>query len=145
MREMMPGGADHPVRGRSRVLVMDDEKASRKVAANMLDFLGYQAEAVECGSIAIDRFLRARDRGRPFDVVLLNQVAPGGMGAKETIDRLTRIDPTVKAVLVSGAGARCGGEYQKDGFEAVIAKPFSLQELNATLHVVLASAGDRVH
>jgi PAS domain S-box-containing protein len=130
---------------RSRVLIMDDEIAARSVAANMLDVLGYQAEAVESGTVAIDRFTRARDRGRPFDVVLLDQIVPGDLGAKETIDRLTRIDPTVKAVLVSGSSAPADADYQKDGFEAVISKPFTLQELNTMLHVVLASGAYRVH
>jgi PAS domain S-box-containing protein len=130
-------------RWRSRVLIMDDETAARSVTANMLDFLGYQAEAVESGTAAIDRFMRARDRGRPFDIVLLDQVVPGDLGAKETIDQLTRIDPTVKAVLVSGAPAT--GDYQKAGFGAMLSKPFTLQELNTTLHVVLASGAYRVH
>jgi PAS domain S-box-containing protein len=132
-------------RWRSRVLIMDDEIASRRVAANMLDFLGYQAEAVESGTMAIDRFMRARDRGRPFDIVLLDQAVPGDLGAKETIDQLTRIDPTVKAVLVSGSSAAADADYQKDGFGAVISKPFTLEELNTTLHVVLASGAYRVH
>jgi signal transduction histidine kinase len=132
-------------RWRSRVLIMDDEIAARSVAANMLDFLGYQAEAVESGTVAIDRFTRARDRGRPFDIVLLDQIVPGDLGAKETIDQLTRIDPAVKAVLVSGSGAAADADYHKDGFEAVISKPFTLQELNTTLHVVLASGAYRVH
>ncbi len=132
-------------RWRSRVLIMDDEISARSVAAKMLDFLGYQAEAVESGTVAIDRFTRARDRGRPFDIVLLDQIVPGDLGAKETIDRLTRIDPTVKAVLVSGSSAPADADYQKDGFEAVISKPFTLQELNTMLHVVLASGPYRVH
>ena len=132
-------------RWRSRVLIMDDEIAARRAAANMLDFLGYQAEAVESGTMAIDRFMRARDRGRPFDIVLLDQIVPGDLGAKETIDQLTRIDPAVKAVLVSGGSVPADGDYQKDGFEAVISKPFTLQELNTTLHVVLASGAYRVH
>jgi PAS domain S-box-containing protein len=139
------GAAEAVVRGRNRVLVMDDEIAARNVASNMLDFLGYQAEAVESGTMAIDRFTRARDRGRPFDVVLLDQVVPGGMGAKETIDRLTRIDPAVKAVLVSGSKALANDEYRREGFEAVIAKPFTLQELNTMLHVVLAAGSYRIH
>jgi len=140
-----PSAPAPDARWRSRVLIMDDEVGARHAAANMLDFLGYQAEAVESGTMAIDRFMRARDRGRPFDIVLLDQIVPGDLGAKETIDQLTRIDPAVKAVLVSGGSAPAGGDYQKDGFEAVISKPFTLQELNTTLHVVLASGAYRVH
>jgi CheY-like chemotaxis protein len=124
---------------------MDDEVATRTLAANMLDFLGYQAEVVESGRLAIDRFKRALSRYRPFDIVMLDLTVPGGMGAKETIDQLARIDPAVKAVLVSGSAQHGVTDYREHGFEAVIAKPFTLQELNATLRSVLGSSAYLVH
>ena len=134
------------VRGSNRVLVMDDEVAVRTLAANMLDFLGYRPEVVESGRVAIERFKRALETDRPFDVVMLDLTVPGGMGARETIDQLARIDPTVKAVLVSGhAQHALTTEYQDHGFGAVIAKPFTLQELNTTLRSVLGSSAYDVH
>ncbi|HEV3139411.1 MAG TPA: ATP-binding protein, partial [Vicinamibacterales bacterium] len=56
---------------RPRVLVMDDEASVRTLAANMLKFLGYDAEVVESGQAAVDRFKRARATGHPFDAVML--------------------------------------------------------------------------
>ena len=47
------------------LLVMDDEASVRTLAANMLEFLGYDAEIVDNGSAAIERFKRARRRRAP--------------------------------------------------------------------------------
>ena len=131
---------------KQRVLVMDDEADIRRVTGSMLEFLGYQAEVVETGAVAVERFRQAIEKGRPFDVVLLDLIVPGGMGGRETIDRLSRLEPSVKAVLVSGYVQQSGSaEYRDCGFGAVITKPFTLDELSTTLRSVLAPTAARVH
>jgi nitrogen-specific signal transduction histidine kinase/CheY-like chemotaxis protein len=129
-----------------RVLVMDDEASIRRVTGNMLEFLGYQAEVVETGTVAVERFKQALEKGRPFDVVMLDLIVPGGMGGQETMDRLSRLAPSVKAVLISGYAHQSGlAEYRDHGFGAVIAKPFTLEELSTTLRSVLTPTPSRVH
>jgi CheY-like chemotaxis protein len=132
--------------GRGRILVMDDEPAIRTVAVNMLKYLGHDAEVAQNGSDAIERYARALRRGRPFDAVMLDLVVPGGMGGRETIERLTELDPTVNAIVVSGyTQDSVLTDYRDYGFKAVIAKPFTLQELNSTLHAVIVPRDCRVH
>ena len=75
---VVAGGA-----GRPRVLVMDDEASVRTLAANMLEFLGYDAEIVDTGSAAVERFRRALSSSNPFHAVMLDLVVPGEMGARE--------------------------------------------------------------
>jgi PAS domain S-box-containing protein len=132
--------------GRRRVLVMDDEASVRTLAANMLEFLGYDAEVVDNGSAAIERFKRAVGNQRPFDAVMLDLVVPGDMGARETISHLTGIDPAVRAVVVSGyaqdAALSSYGDY---GFVAAMNKPYTLQELQATLETVITAPTWRIH
>jgi PAS domain S-box-containing protein len=131
---------------RHRVLIMDDEAAIRTLAANMLEFLGYDTEVVEGGSAAIDRFERALTSGRPFDVVLLDLSVPGDLGGTEAVDRLGSLDPEVKTILMSGfAQHPAVTGFQAYGFNAVITKPFTLQELSATLHSVITPQDWRVH
>jgi PAS domain S-box-containing protein len=133
-------------RRRRRILVMDDEASVRTLAVNMLNFLGFQAEVVESGRVAIERFERALRKGRPFDAVMLDLVVPGGMGGKETMDQISRLAPEVKAVLVSGyAQETVVEEYREHGFGAVITKPFTLEELNTTLRSILARDASLVH
>ena len=129
-----------------RVLVMDDEASIRRLAVNMLKSLGHEAEVVEDGTAAIEQYRRALKMGKPFDAVLLDLVVPGGMGGRETIERLSQIDPAVNAIVVSGyAQDPALMEFQTYGFKASIAKPYTLEELDTTLHSVIATAKWRVH
>jgi CheY-like chemotaxis protein len=116
------------------------------VTGKMLEYLGYHVEVVESGSIAVERFKQALNTGHPFDVVMLDLMVPRGMGGRETMDRLSRLAPTVKAVLMSGyAQQSILMEYRDHGFGAVMTKPFTLEELNTTLRSVLTPGSDRVH
>jgi PAS domain S-box-containing protein len=131
---------------RHRVLVMDDEAPVRTLTMNMLEFLGYDAEVTHSGSAAVERFRRALVTDRPFDVVMLDLVVPGDIGGTEAMDQLGALDPAVKAILMSGLGQDPAvAECQAYGFQAVITKPFTLQELNAILHTVIGSTEWRVH
>jgi PAS domain S-box-containing protein len=131
---------------KQRVLIMDDEASVRTLAANMLQHLGYEAEVVEGGSAAVERFERALASGQRFDVVLLDLSVPGDLGGTEAVDRLGALDPEVKTILMSGfAQHPAVTEFQTYGFKAVITKPFTLQELSATLHSVITPRDWRVH
>jgi PAS domain S-box-containing protein len=141
-----PEAAVRASAGRRRVLIMDDEACVRTLATNMLDFLGYDAEVVQSGKSAVETFEQARAHGNPFDVVLLDLLVPGDIGGVEAMNHLEAIDPTVKAILMSGLGQDPAvTEFESHGFRAAIAKPFTLQELNATLHSVINSTAWRVH
>jgi PAS domain S-box-containing protein len=131
---------------RHRVLIMDDQASIRTLAANMLEFLGYDTEVVEGGHAAVERFQRALASGHPFDVVLLDLSVPGDLGGTEAMGRLGSLDPDVKAILMSGfAQDPVVTQYRSYGFNAVITKPFTLQELSTTLHSVITPSGWRVH
>jgi DNA-binding NarL/FixJ family response regulator len=40
--------------------------------------------------------------GEPFDAVIMDLTIPGGMGGREAVKELLRIDPQVKAIVSSG-------------------------------------------
>src|SRR5262249_18711244 len=132
--------------GRPRVLVMDDEAPVRTLAANMLEFLGYDAEIVDSGSAAVQRCRRAPGSRQPFAAVMLDLVVPGEMGARETIDQLAGLDPGVRAIVVSGyAQDSAISSYRDFGFAAAMNKPYTLHELRATLENVMTSPTCRIH
>jgi len=65
---------------------------------------------------------------------------PGGMGGKEAIEEIRKIDPGVKAVVSSGySDDPVMADYQDYGFSGVIAKPYRLAELSRVLNNVLAN------
>ena len=130
--------ASRRILGRGRVLVMDDEVSVRTLAVNMLKFLGHDAEVVSNGHAAVEQYARALRNGQPYAAVILDLMVPGGMGAREAMERLTQIDPSVNAIVVSGyAQDPVMTEYRDYGFKAVIGKPFTLEELSKTLNSVI--------
>jgi len=124
--------------GEGKVLIMDDEKIVRRAVGGMLERLGYSVEITENGEEAIDKYKEAMNSGERFDAVILDLTVPGGLGGKETIEKLLKIDPDVKAIVSSGYSTDpVMANYEKYGFSAVVAKPFDLKELNEVIGKVL--------
>ena len=127
-----------PARGQGMVLVMDDDEMVRKVLNEMLSHLGYEADFAIDGSKAIEKFIKARESGRPFDAMILDLTIPGNLGGKETMGKLLEIDPQVKAIVSSGySDAPIMAEFQKYGFSGVITKPYRVAELSKILQRVI--------
>jgi PAS domain S-box-containing protein len=132
-------------RGAGRILVMDDERAIATVTASMLRSLGYQAEVVSDGEMAVERYAAALERGAPFDAVVMDLTVPGGMGGAEALALLRELDPGVVAIVMSGyADTGVLADYQHAGFAGRLAKPFSLRDLATTVHDLLVNARSRV-
>ncbi|MBN1335722.1 MAG: response regulator [Deltaproteobacteria bacterium] len=122
-----------------RVLVMDDEPTVREVLEGMLDHLGFRAVLAADGDAALQAWRTAHEEGQPFHVVLLDLTVRGGMGGVETLDRLRAIDPSVRAVAVSGySDDPVMSIYSDHGFAGVLPKPFRMKDLDRVLGEVLA-------
>ncbi|MBU0664072.1 MAG: response regulator [Proteobacteria bacterium] len=125
-------------KGHGKILVMDDEELIRNVCAAMLQQLGYEAHTAIDGEEAITRYLQAQKEGLPFDLVIVDLTVPGGMGGKETIAQLCRIDPQVKAAVSSGyANDPIMANFSEYGFCGIVPKPFSFQDLSELLQMIL--------
>jgi PAS domain S-box-containing protein len=121
-----------------RILVMDDEEAVRNVIGVSLQRLGHEVELVADGQKAIDVYGNARERGRPFDLVLLDLTVCAGIGGHEAMQTLLKLDPTVKAIAMSGYANDAGMlEPQRYGYKGVLAKPFALDGLRQILARVM--------
>ena len=117
---------------------MDDEEMIRELASEMLVSLGHEVASAETGETALAAYRAAQDAGRPFDIVILDLTIRGGMGGLETMRKLVEIDPDVKAVVSSGySGDEVLSDYREHGFRAVLAKPYSLAELQGVLGELL--------
>jgi CheY-like chemotaxis protein len=82
------------------VLIIEDERVSRKALTSLLVGQGYAAEAVE----SAEEGLRMLDRGPIPQVTLVDLDLPGMSGA-EFIYRLSDENPGVRAVLITAADA----------------------------------------
>lgn len=127
---------------KGKILVMDDEKMIREMNKALLTRMGFEVELAEDGEMAIDLFQKARDLRRPFDLVVLDLTVRGGMGGKMAIQALTRIDPGVKAVLISGYNNDpVFRGYKQYGFKGVLAKPYQIDDLRNIIFKVIGSGG----
>ena len=128
------GARPQVVRGKGRVLVMDDEEIVRKIALASLVELGYQAECTDNGSAAVELYARRKLEGTPFLAVIMDLTVAGGAGGREAIAQIIQIDPRVKAIVSSGYAADpVMIKYREYGFSAALTKPYRLDELSRVM------------
>jgi CheY-like chemotaxis protein len=127
-----------PLSGSGRILVVDDEAMIRNVLRQLLESLGYTVECVQDGTEAVVVYQCAQAAGQPFAVVILDYTIPGGMGGLETLAHLRSIDPQVTALISSGyANNPVMADWASYGFSGVVAKPYTIVQLQEALHNVL--------
>ncbi|HTT55661.1 MAG TPA: PAS domain S-box protein, partial [Opitutaceae bacterium] len=130
-----------PMQG--RVLLMDDEETIREMARFLLGRLGFEVEVAGDGRDAVREYQRAREAGRPYDLVIMDLTVPGGMGGQEALAELRRIDPAVKAIVSSGYSSDpVLANFRQYGFRGVVAKPYQLDDLTRVLREVLAAPAE---
>ena len=118
-----------------KILIVDDYKTMLRIIRNLLAELGFKnVDEASDGSEALEKYAQAMKTKKPFDAVIMDLTVPGGMGGKDAIKKLLEIDPEVKVIVSSGyATDTIMSEYKKYGFTAVIAKPYSVSQLEETL------------
>ena len=122
----------------ARIMVMDDDTMLRTIAASLLEHLGHSVVLVIDGNEAITRYTELQKSGNPIDIIIMDLTIPGGMGGKEAVQEILKINPQAQVIVASGYSndpvmANC----TEFGFAAAIAKPFNLEELDNTLKSIL--------
>lgn len=121
------------------LLVLDDDPMVREVLATVLERAGYRCESAVEGSEAIEKFAAARGTDRAFALVILDLTAQAGLGGRETLERLRRLDPTVPALVLTGwAHEHVVGDWVRVGFDEHLAKPFASSALIVAVRALLA-------
>ncbi|OHD64793.1 MAG: hypothetical protein A2176_10740 [Spirochaetes bacterium RBG_13_51_14] len=125
---------------RGRILLMDDERIILELGGTMLRHLGYEVAHAAHPGEAVAMYQEARDAGKPFDLVILDLIIPGGPGADKAIESLRNIDAGVTAIVTSGyVDDPVMIHYEKYGFSGALAKPFNMEELQEVLVRILHS------
>jgi len=121
---------------KSKILVMDDEQMVKDMLTRILEYYGCEVVQAAHGREALDIYKKARDGGKPFHLVIMDLTIPGGMGGKETIGELLKMDPSAKAVVSSGYSVELP-DFRELGFKAIVNKPYTLAELDRVLKALL--------
>jgi len=124
--------ADKEISGTTnkKILIMDDEKMVLEVVCSMLQHHNYLTDTAQDGQEAVKKFQEAIDGGDPFGVVIMDLTIPGGMGGRETVTEVLKINPNAKIVVASGySNDPVMENFSSYGFSAAISKPFRSAEL----------------
>ena len=104
----------------------------------MLSKLGYDVSVAKDGIEAIELYRLAQLLKEPFDAVIMDLTIPGGMGGKEAIQKLKKLDPSAKALVSSGySNDPIMSNFRDYGFEGVVKKPYRIQEMSDALRSVI--------
>lgn len=113
----------------AKILIVDDEAGTARVLASVLEDVGHRVETASDGRIALE-MLEASD----YDLVLLDFLMPqlDGCATLEAI-RKSETFGHVRVVMMSGVAESMVRRRCRASFEAFLYKPFSLDELFATV------------
>ena len=122
--------------GKKKILVVDDAGPVVVLCVNVLQALGYSVKGANRGETAVELL-----RKEPFDLMVLDYKMPG-MSGFEVFEQARTLHPTMAVVLVTGHGTpEIINEANRMGFQAILLKPFTSDELRGTVEKVLADRG----
>ena len=107
------------------ILVVDDVKGQRELAARMLVKLNYNVAAVSGGAEAV-----AYMEAGKADLVVLDMIMDPGIDGFETYQRILERNPTQRAIIVSGFSETERVKMAQElGAGAYVRKPYVLERL----------------
>jgi PAS domain S-box-containing protein len=116
-----------------KILVVDDVKEQREIAAKILERLGYHVETVSSGEEAVE-FLKYKG----VDLLVLDMIMSPGIDGLETYKRVLALNPAQKAVIASGySDTDRVKEALRIGAVSYIKKPYLLQKIGVAIKEAL--------
>ncbi len=122
---------------KTTIMVMDDDSMIRSIFKQMLERFGHEVLLVENGHEAIELYNEYYKSNRSIDIIIMDLTIPGGMGGKDAVQEILRINPEAKVVVSSGySNDPVIAHYKEHGFKAFIVKPFKFAELNKLINEI---------
>ena len=118
-----------------RILVVDDDEVIRQVNAEMLSRFGYEAETAEDGAAAWEAL-----QANGYDLLITDNNMPNVSGV-ELVKKLRSAHMSLPVVLASGTIPTEAMNWNSSlQLAAMLLKPFTMDELLATVKEVLHAA-----
>jgi two-component system cell cycle sensor histidine kinase/response regulator CckA len=123
---------------KARLLIMDDDESILDVLSIILSDMGHDIELARNGEEAIKSVSRQISQGKRFDLLIMDLTIKGGMGGKDAIAEILKIDPRTKAIVSSGySNDPVMSDPGKYGFCDILQKPYTIQEIKEKLSAIL--------
>jgi CheY-like chemotaxis protein len=124
-----------PHKGTGTFLVMDDEEVILNTFRTILEKFGYEVICKKNGKEAIDFVSSEIDAKREIRGMIFDLTIPGGMGGREAIDEIRKMNVRAPAFVTSGyAEDPIMANPAEYGFTASLSKPFRKVELSVLLN-----------
>ena len=124
---------DNLIRGRGKIMIVDDEKVVLDITSRALKGLGYEVVPARDGREALAYYEKS---GNTIDLIIMDLVMPE-MGAEECIKALKKFNSSIPIILSTGyAPAGKAREIIDDGCR-FIQKPYSIQELSEVIAMAM--------
>ncbi|RJQ84730.1 MAG: response regulator [Desulfobacteraceae bacterium] len=121
------------------ILIVDDIKEQREIAASILQRLNYASASVSSGEEAI-----AYLQSHAADLILLDMIMGQGMDGLETYRKILEIRPGQKVIIASGyAETERVKQLQKLGAGQYIKKPYTIEAIGMAVKNELDSSSIR--
>ena len=116
------------------VLLMDDNDDIHKFLRRVFKKLDIPMDSAYGGVETIEKYKKLLSSENPYSLVIMDLTIPGGLGGKETIKALLKINPKVKVIVSSGySNDPILSNYRDYGFVDVLSKPYTIENLKEVL------------
>lgn len=137
----LQSGVSAEIRGRMRLLLVEDNLVNQKVVARMIKRIGYRADFVENGARALERLVDT-----DYDLILMDCQMPGMDGYKATHE-IRRLEGPIRHTPIIGltAHALAGDreECMRAGMDDYLSKPVMPEDLGAMIDKWVMASHDR--
>jgi DNA-binding NtrC family response regulator len=124
--------------GKKWILVMDEDRAMRTEIRRMLETSGFSVYTAGSIEDAVECYKVARVCGYPFSAVIMDSCVISAAGGGDAVKRFRDIDPDASVIVSREDGEQPATErFKEGGFQGVLTKPFTSEELERTLNRVL--------
>ena len=140
-----PDNGEASQSGNLRILVAEDNPVNQELTRAMVEKAGHTCELAENGREAIAKVRLAREKGAPFDLVLMDMQMPvlDGVGATMAI-REAGFSPAELPIIAVTANAYTDDirQCRVAGMQGHLAKPLRMGDLSRVIAQWSASPGD---
>ena len=124
--------------GNERILVVDDVREQREMAAELLGTMGYQTFTAENGHRAVE-FLEEND----VDLIVLDMIMEEGFDGLDTYRAISEFKPGHRCIIASGfSESERVREAQSLGAGAYVSKPYTRNIIGKAVRDELERCGD---
>jgi CheY-like chemotaxis protein len=129
------------IQGEGKILLVDDEEIIWRAAGEAMTRMGYEVRFAKDGAEGIRLYQEEMGTDRPFRAVIMDLTIPGGMGGKQAVGEIRKIDPDAKIIASSGySNDPVMSSFREYGFCGIITKPYRIEELGELLSRVTQGA-----